>query len=43
MFNAPVAVGSETSETDVQARLLARLGRDRTLYSGGNLPLHTSV
>jgi uncharacterized protein (TIGR03086 family) len=28
MFNAPVAVGSETSETDVQARLLARLGRD---------------
>ena len=28
MFNAPVAVNSETSEIDVQARLLARLGRD---------------
>ena len=28
MFNAPVAVSRETSETDAQARLLARLGRD---------------
>jgi uncharacterized protein (TIGR03083 family) len=28
MFNAPVAVSREISEIDVQARLLARLGRD---------------
>jgi uncharacterized protein (TIGR03083 family) len=28
MFKAPLAVNHETSETDAQARLLARLGRD---------------
>ena len=28
MFKGPVAVGDEISEIDVQARLLARLGRD---------------
>jgi len=28
MFKAPVAVRDEISEIDVQARLLARLGRD---------------
>jgi uncharacterized protein (TIGR03083 family) len=28
MFKAPVALGSDSGEIDVQARLLARLGRD---------------
>lgn len=34
MFNAPVAVSSETSESDMQARLLARLGRDPSWRPG---------
>ncbi len=47
MFNAPVAVSRETSETHAQTRLsrglAAILHGDRTFCSGGNFPLHTSV
>ncbi len=44
MFGPPVAIGDETN---AQARLLERLGRDRgghrKLYRGGSWPLHISV